>query len=93
MKWATFCIVLLSVPCRTCLPIFIEIGLYLTDTAEDMLAQFFEARCSFQKMIGLRLLRKHFHCKKKSSGGFAETSPLSKLLKLHAVLKYYGNTS
>jgi len=36
----TLCTVLLSVYSGTCLPIFIEICLYLTDAAKDKLALF-----------------------------------------------------
>ena len=35
-----FCIVLLSVPWRKGLPIFIEVGLYLTDTEQKKCWQF-----------------------------------------------------
>ena len=44
-EMGTLCIVLLNVYFRTCVPIFIEIGLYLTDTAGNKLVRFFETRC------------------------------------------------
>jgi len=44
MKW-TFYPVLLNVSSRTCLPIFIEIGSYLTNTEQKTVGTFFETRC------------------------------------------------
>jgi len=45
-KVGILCIALLSVYSRTCLPIVIEIGLYLTDTQQKTVGTFFDTRCS-----------------------------------------------
>ena len=51
-EMGTLCKVLLSVYFRTCLPVFIEIGSYFTDTEQkNKLACFFEPPCNDNSVI------------------------------------------
>ena len=46
-----FCIVLLSVSSRSCLPVFIEIDSYLTNTEQKYVDTFFETQCTLLACI------------------------------------------
>jgi len=52
----TLCTILLSVYSGTCLPIFIEIGSYLTDTEQKISwHSFFETRCTYLNAVLLKM--------------------------------------